>query len=756
MKAILDRVEPVSRRCLLKFSLTATGALLLEAQGVFATVDGAGPRDGNAIGAYVWIDPDGTITIKAKNPEIGQGVKTSLPMIVAEELDADWSRVKVEQADYDPARFPAQRAGGSRSIPDSLLILRQAGAACRHQLVQAAAAIWKVPPGECRTVQSIVHHDGSGRSMPYGALAARAATIAAPDVASLVLKKPEDFRIIGQPIRGVDNRAIVTGEPLFGIDTVQPEMRHAIYARCPVYGGGFASCDARMALAAPGVRHVLVVRGGQIDMVAADGSYPAVTVGGTASRATDIVDGVVVVADNWWQAKKARDLLEIRWDDRGNARLDDAFLAREAGAIQDRATGPVVRKDGTVAFEPVDGVKVVRADYFYPFIAHGTMEPQNCTVRAENGEIEIWVPSQSPEWGIDMAVRNLGIDPATVRVHMTRIGGGFGRRLDNDYMVEAIMIARHVGGTIKLLWSREDDFGHDKYRAAGFHRLTASVDGNGKIRSFRDHMVTFGRDGKPGIGAEFNPNQIPAGLVPNLEYRESVIDTPIPIGALRAPGDNGFAFVMQGFLAELSHAAGRDHLGFLLTLLGEDRVIPAVPGVPWLPPSFPFDTGRARGVLELAAQKAGWGRKLTAGSGLGIAFHYCHEGYFAHVVEVRSVADGGIEIVKVWAAGDVGEHIINPSGARAQVEGSILDGISQAWEQKLTLRDGRMTESNFHEYSMLRIDRLPEIEIHFLKTPHPTTGLGEPGLPPVIPALCNAIFAATGRRIRSLPIFPMS
>jgi isoquinoline 1-oxidoreductase beta subunit len=395
---------------------------------------------------------------------------------------------------------------------------------------------------------------------------------------------------------------------------------------------------------------------------------------------------------------------------------------------------------------------VVEAAYSYPFLSHIDLEPQNCTAHVQNDRVVFWAPTQHPAPGAKLVAETLGIPEGNVSVNITRIGGGFGRRLRNDYMVEAAWISRHVGAPVKLLWNRQDDMQHDFYRPAGFHFFKGGLDGNGRVVAFRDHFVTFGHGSTTADVADMDANEPPALLVPNLEYGQSIMESGIPTGSMRAPRANAIAFVFQSFIDELAHQAGKDPVEFRLTLLGEPRVLVNSTGIP--DALRDFDTGRMSNVLRRVAEISGWSTRdrLPARTAKGVAFYFSYLGYFAEVVQASVAPSGEIRLDHVWAVGDVGSQIINPSGAENQVQGAALDGLGQALGQAITIDRGRVVQANFDTVQPLRMNQAPPVEVHFLATDHPPTGLGEPALPPVIPALCNAIFAATGKRIRSLPI----
>ena len=611
--------------------------------------------------------------------------------------------------------------------------MRQVGAAARLMILAAAAQEWGVAIETLATGAGTVRHAASGRSAPYAAFARKAAAMPVPDLATVPLKHPDRFTIIGKPVPGVETQKIVRGEPLFGIDTDLPGMLHAALLKCPAHGGTLAGHDAARALATPGVVAVVPIRSGQ--------------------GPSDQPDALAVVAASWWTASKARALVDVQWDLSAQQRFSTDGYA--AAAAEKLAMAPEldIGKVGDVTAAMAGAAHVVEADYAYPFLAHGTLEPQNCTALWQDGRLEVWAPTQNPGDGRAQTAAALGIAPAALTIHMTRIGGGFGRRLMNDYMVMAGQVAKAVPGhPVKLLFDRTDDLRHDFYRPAGHHRLKAAISAEGELVALSDHFVTFGANGRPVRAAELSMSEFPAPVVPHCHFAMSLLPTNLSTGWLRAPTSNAMAFVFQSFLDEVAEAAGCDLPAMMRRLLGDPRELPGEKGRP------AFHTGRARGVVDAVCKFADWrgraGQAPAPGKGRGFGFYFSHRGYFAEVVDVTLTDATTVRVDKVWVVGDIGSQIINPLNARHQVQGAVIEGIGQALiGQKVEQVGGAVTLENFHEFPLMRIDGVPrEIAVSFMQTDFPPTGLGEPSLPPVIPALANALRAASGKRLRTLPL----
>jgi isoquinoline 1-oxidoreductase beta subunit len=654
------------------------------------------PADVFAPNAFLSIDASGTVTITVAKSEMGQGVRTALPMIVADELDADWAKVKIDQAPAHPTKYGSQGTGGSASVRRSWDMLRKAGATARDMLVTAAAQQWNTEKSACATENGMVIHKPSGKKLSYGELAAAAAKLPVPE--NPPLKDPKEFKIIGKPMNQVDTPSRVDGSAVYGIDVRVPGMLYASIEHSPVFGGKVVSFDASKAKKIAGVKDVI-----QID------------------------EGVAVVATNTWAAFKGREALSIQWDEGPNANQSQANIWK---TLEEAAKKPGSEevKVGDAAAALNSASKKVEAVYYAPFVAHATMEPMNCTAHVRGNECEIWAPTQTPQQAQSQAARVLGIPVENVKVNVTLLGGGFGRRLQADYVVEAVKVAKAVGAPVKVVWSREDDMQHDFYRPATYNVMTAGLDKDGWPVAWTHRIAGTKEKGLVTGGST------PPYAIPNMLIDSHIIDVGVPIGAWRSVGPSQNAFMVESFIDELAAAAQKDPFEYRRKLL-ENKP-------------------RLKRVLELAAEHAGWGKPLPAGRARGIA---CCESFGSSIAEVAEVSvanDGTLTIHRVVAAVDCGP-VVNPKTIEAQIEGAIVYGLSAAIKDEITIERGRVAQSNFNDYQILRINEMPKVEVHIVPSTESQGGIGEPGLPPIAPAVCNAIFAATGKRIRKLPIRPM-
>jgi isoquinoline 1-oxidoreductase beta subunit len=700
----------VTRREFLQVASAAGASLVIGFTFSGCAPAGAPPGPPLEPNAWLRIGTDESILVIVDRSEMGQGVATSLPMLLAEELEADWSKIRIEFAPADPAYnnllFGMQATGGSSSIRAAYTALRKAGAAAREVLIDAAAQTWKVDRAECRAENGAVIHTG-GRRLSYGHLVAAAAALPVPT--DPPLKEPADWKILGTRVPRLDTPLKVDGSAQFGIDVMLPGMLVAVVARCPVFGGTVASFDAASAQAVPGVRHVVKI-----------------------SR------GVAVVADGYWPAKTGRDALAVTWNEGATATVSSASIGQLFAQRAGRA-GVQARHDGNPDRALAGAARRLEAVYETPFLAHATMEPMNCTAHVRPDGVDIWAPTQFQGGAHQVGAAIGGVAPEQVQVHTTYLGGGFGRRFELDFVIEALETSKAVGAPVKVIWSREDDTRHDFYRPASYHRLRAGLDGSNRPAAWTHRVVA------PSIMARVFPNTVQNGLdgeavegaiempyaVPNVHVDYVLTDTGIPVGFWRSVNHSYNAFAVESFIDELAHAANQDPYEFRRALLA--------------------NAPRHRQVLELAATKADWGSPLPAGTFRGIAVQKAFESYVAQVAEVSVGADGTVRVHRVVCAIDCGP-VVNPDTIEAQMQSGIVYGLTAALYGEIGIDGGRVVQSNFHNYPMLRMAAMPRVEVHIVPSTDSQGGVGEPGTPPIAPAVCNAIFAATGKRIRKLPI----
>ena len=685
----------------------------------------------NPLNAWIRIDKRNHVTLFVAKSEMGQGIMTSLPMILADELEVPWASVSIEQAPTNPSIYN-HGTGGSGSVLDSYLPLRQAGAAAREMLVMAAAQAWNVTPETCRAERAGVIHGPRKTRLDYSELVEAAAKLPIPDFKKVTLKNPNDFNIVGTSIPRADIPSKVNGSAKFGIDVRVPGMLFAVVARCSTFGGKVAKLDDTRAKAVSGVKQVFEI--------------PAVGPGAWSAG------GVAVVADSTWAAIQGREALKIEWDLGPNTSENSNELREQFQALTEKP-GKVIRNDGDVdqALAAANGNKI-DAVYELPFLAHATMEPMNCTVDIRADRAEVWAPTQAPDWTQGTVAQIAGLKPETVVVHTMLMGGGFGRRYQADFVTEAAQVAKQAGKPVQLLWTREDDMTHDFYRPAAYHQLQAALDAGGKPLAWRHHIATTS------IRAFWSPNgpkpeqQEVGGAVdlpyaiPNIRVEYSNPKSHVPVAWWRSVEHSINGFVTESFLDELAAAAKQDAVQFRLALLKGGRDI----GDPMWPENVHMNTNRLATVLSLAAEKAGWGKTLPAGRGRGAACHYSFNTYIAQVAEV-SVTGNKVRVHRVVCAVDCG-RAINPDGIKAQMESGIVYGLTAALKGEITIEKGAVKQTNFDRYPMLRIDEMPAVEVYIVPSQEKPTGVGEPATAVIAPAVGNAIFAATGKRVRRLPI----
>ena len=736
-----------TRRSFITVSLAATGGLLVALRTDLSGEQMHMPASTGPAGfptEYIQIDPDDRILIWSAQPEMGEGTKTSLPILIAEELDADWTLVRVDDAPLD-AKYAGQGVGGSDAIRSDWDRLRQVGATARALLIASAAAEWNVPATQCDTGVHSVRHAVSNREARYGRLAARAATLQVPrDVA---LKDPSRYRIIGTRVNGIDNRKVVTGQPLFGIDVRIPNMKYAAVAKCPVFNGRPVKIDATKARHVPGVRDIIEIKG--------------------LDNPTFLMPGVAVVADSTWAAFKGRDALVVEWDEgpyasESNATLNEQFQKLLA------APPATLHNSGRVEDALASAAVVVDNTYAYPFVSHATLEPHNCTADFRDGEMWVRGPIQMPMSAQSIVARATGLPMHNIHVQATRIGGGFGRRLMSDYAAEAAVIAKATNGAVMVVDSREGDLQHDYYRPASMQRLRAGVDAEGKIVAW-DHVIAscsrnvYRKDPRGEhstetygsyVGRVQNPQQLDADLqptrIPNARLRYGAPLTGVATGAWRAPAHVVNAFTIETTIDELAARAKRSPVDLRLEILGEAADVPKEPA-----DQSPYDPSRMREVLLQVVERGGFGKPAPAGRARGLAMHYTFGSYCAHVVELSAAPSTNgqqrVTIHKVVSVGDVGQPV-NLSMLEAQMQSGIIDGLGAAFYGEVPIDKGRATSRNFGDYRMIRLRESPlAIESHFIPSRLRPTGFGEPPLPPIAPAAANAIAVLTGQRIRIMP-----
>ncbi len=703
----------LTRRTLLKGGLTLGAGLVIGFELPLSRQARAQQPGMFAPNQWLKIDRDGIVTITNSVPEMGQGSMTTMPMIVADELDADWGKIKVEQAPANPALYAnpvtkTQSYGGSRGVRDHLEMWRKAGAAARTMLKQAAAQEWGVPESEVDTEPGTVIHRPSGRKLMYGQLVDRAAQLPVPQDPKL--KTKDQFRYIGKEgIARLDIPLKIDGKAIYGIDVKVPGAQVGSIERCPVFGGKVETFDASAAKAIKGVSHVV-----------------------------QVTNGIAVVGDSFWSVMKGRRALKVKWNEGPLANLSSAEITR---GYQDLAKQPgqVARKEGDAEKVLGGGGKVIEAVYQVPFLEHACMEPMNCTASVKADRCEVWVPTQNPGGHQALAAKITGLPLEKVTINTTLLGGGFGRRGEPDFVTDAVETSKAIGGPVKIIWTREDDLQHGFYRPATYNVFKAALDAQGTPTAWWNRIVGPGiliQKGRAPAGsidpaavegARNHPYDIPNILV---EWKEK--DFGVPIGFWRSVGSSQNAFITESFIDELAHAAGKDPYEYRRALLGKAK--------------------RHKTVLETAATKANWGAPLPAGRARGIAVAFSYGSYAAHVAEVSVTPDGQLRVHKLVCAIDCG-IAVNPDQVRAQMEGGAVYAMTGLFDQ-ITLEKGRVQQSNFHDYPMLRIAEAPVVETHIVDSGEAPGGLGEPGVPPVAPSICNAVFALTGKRIRTLPIRP--
>jgi isoquinoline 1-oxidoreductase subunit beta len=702
-------MSPLSRREFVAAGAAAGAGLLI---GFYLPHKGSS-KDIFSPNAYLRITPDNKVTIVVARSEMGQGVRTSLPMILAEELEANWKQIEIEQAGASTL-YGLQDTGGSASVHSTWDPMRKAGAAAREMLISAAALTWGVPRSKCVAQNGSVVHSESNRRLSYGELVAKAATLPIPT--DVTLKQSKDYKIVGQRLERVDTPSKVKGEAVFGIDFRVPDMKYAVVSRCPTIGGKLTNFDDKESKKIPGVSYV--------------------------GKVSD--SGVAIVANSVWAAMEGRRVLNVTWDDGPNKDLNTAAIM---AALRQGANGKSVNLYSTGTASKVSG-EVYKAEYELPMMAHAPMEPENCTAHFQGSRCELWAPTQVPQTCRDKVAQAVGLDSDQVKVNVTLMGGGFGRRLDTDYAVESALVSKAIGGPVKVLWTREDDMRFSSYRPASYHQLSASLDSAGWPVTFSHRFVAGSINGQRGTdpinGADADMPDECALIysLPNASVDWVNVETPVPLGYMRSVYGLQVAFANESFIDELAVAAGKDPLQYRLHLLEKDQDVQFF--------STTWKTGRMRAVLQLAAEKAGWDKPLPAGRYRGIACFGCFQTYAAEVIEI-TMENAQPRVQRVVVAVDCG-LVVNPTILEQQMHGAIVFGLTNALRARITIEKGRVVQGNFDDYAPLRMNEIPAIESYIVPSTDAPTGIGEPPVPPLAPALCNAIYAATKKRIRALPI----
>ncbi|HYM75228.1 MAG TPA: xanthine dehydrogenase family protein molybdopterin-binding subunit [Candidatus Dormibacteraeota bacterium] len=703
-------MSPLSRREFVAAGVAAGAGLVI---GFYLPHGSSSNKESFSPNAYLRITPDSKVTIVVARSEMGQGVRTALPMILAEELEADWKQIEIEQAGAS-TMFGDQTTGGSASIRTTWDPMRKAGAIAREMLISAAALTWNVPRSGCTAESGHIKHAASSRSLTYGELVNKASTLPIPS--DVPLKQSKDYKIVGQRLARVDSPAKVKGEAVFGIDFRLPGMKFAVLSRCPVIGGKVSAFDDKESKKIAGVSYV-----GKISDSA-----------------------VAVVADSVWGAMEGRRVLNVTWDEGANKDLNTAaVVASLKQAVARKGASLYSAGDPTKA-----GGRKISAEYSLPFMAHAPMEPGNCTAHYQGAKCEMWIPTQVPQDCRDSVATAIGLDPDQVKVNVTLMGGGFGRRLEHDYAIEAALVSKAINGPVKVVWTREDDMRFSTYRPASLHQLSASLDGSGSVAGLTHRIIAPSISGQKG---QPTPNNVDPDLpdeagpvygIPNYSVEYVMSETPVPLGWMRSVYALQAAFALESFIDELAAAAGKDPLKYRLQLLAKDQDLAYF--------STTWHTARMRGVLQLAAEKSGWDKPLPAGRYRGVACFGCFASYMAEVVEISMEGDKP-QVHRVVAVVDCGQ-VVNPAILEQQIQGGIVYGLGNALRAKITIEKGRVVQGNFDDYAPLRMEETPTVEVYAVPSAETPTGIGEPSVPPVAPALCNAIFAATKKRIRALPV----